>query len=280
MFARRDVVRGFAAFAAASAVSAGTAVAQASSAEPRDPLAVVVDDLVASNRILSNENVIDAFGHVSSRHPSQPDRFLMSRARAPALVEATDIMEFDLAGTPTDASKGHPYIERFIHAAIYAARPDVHAVVHDHSPDILPFSVSATPLRPLSHTGGQMGERVPVWEIAEKFGDSTNLLVTNLRIGQDLAARLGSGSTLLMRGHGAVTAAPTIRMATFIAVNLDLQAHLEAEAMKMGAVRFLSAGEVAASALNFDPASPGDAVARTWEYWCARAHVPFHPHGA
>ena len=243
-------------------------------------MTVVVDDLVAANRILSSESVIDAFGHVSSRHPLRPNHFLMSRARAPALVEATDIMEFDEKGAPLDPSKGHPYLERFIHAAIFAVRPDVHAVVHDHSLEILPFSVSNVPLRPVSHTGGLIGGEVPVWDIADHFGGDTNLLVSSLAIGRDLAARLATGSALLMRGHGAVTAAKSIRMATFLAVNLNVQARLEADAMRLGASKFLSPGEVKASALNFDPVSPGDAIGRTWEYWCARAHVAFQPHGA
>ena len=275
---RREASRRLAAFLASPFVFSRVAAAQPG--PPRDPVTVVIDDLVASNRILSNENVIDAFGHVSSRHPLQPDHFLMSRGRAPALVEAADIMEFDAQGAAIDPAKGHPYLERFIHAAIYAARPDVHAVVHDHSVEILPFSVSDIPLRPLSHTGGLIGGEVPVWNIADHFGGATNLLVSNLAIGRDLAARLGSGSAVLMRGHGAVTAAKSIRMATFIAVNLNLQARLQADALKLGAPKFLSPDEVKASALNFDPASPGAAIERIWEYWCARARVPFEPGGA
>ena len=186
--------------------------------QDRDPLALIIEDLVAAGRILSNEGNIDAFGHISARHPSRADRFLMARARAPALVEAADIMEFDADGAPIDAQGRKPYLERFIHAALYQARPDVRAVIHNHSREVLPFSVSATLLHPMGHTGGVIGAEVPVWDIREHFGDATNMLVSSLAIGRDVAKRLGSGSTLLMRGHGAVVAAKTVRLAVFTAI--------------------------------------------------------------
>lgn len=245
-----------------------------------DPLAAVVEDLVAAGRILSNEGTIDAFGHVSARHPARADRFLMARARAPALVEAADIMEFDADGAPVDAQGRKPYLERFIHAAVYQARPDVGSVIHDHSREVVPFSVSATRLHPMGHTGGVIGETVPVWDIRERFGSATNMLVSNLAIGRDLAKRLDAGSALLMRGHGAVVAARTVRLATFTAINLDVQARLQREAMTLGAATPLSPGEVAATAALFDPSAPSDSVGRAWEYWCVRAGVPFRPPGA
>ena len=246
----------------------------------RDALAVVKDDLVAGGHILSTENVVDAFGHISGRHPTKPDHFLMCRARAPGLSEVADIMEFDRAGEPVDAQGRHPYAERYIHAGIYQLRADIRSVVHDHSPEVVPFSVSREGLHPVGHTGGVIGGSVPVWDIREHFGDRTNMLVSNLAMGLDLARRLGQGSTLLMRGHGATVAAKSIRLATFIAVNLDVQARAQREAMSLGPVNGLSPGEIASTEHLFDPGAPGDSMARAWEYWCARAKVLYHERGA
>ena len=251
------------------------------SADSRDATTVAIDDLLAANRILSNENVIDAFGHVSCRHPVRTSHFLMSRARAPALVVAEDIMEFDAAGAPVDAEGRHPYIERYIHAAIYEARADVHSVVHDHSVEIIPYGVSTIPLRPVSHIGGLLGAKVPVWDVREKFGAESNLLVVSLDMGRDLARRLGDGNAVLMRGHGAAAAGASIRLATIAAIMLNLQARLQRDAIALGGeVNYLAPGEVAATGRIFDPATQGDAIGRTWEYWCDRAGVPFHPRGA
>ena len=134
-------------------------------------LDAVLDDLVVANRILSNENVVDAYGHVSVRHPGNPERFLLSRSIAPEFVERTDIMELNLDGEPINDNRA-PYHERFIHAAIYEARPDVQAVVHAHAEDVLPFSITEASLRPVIHSGSFIGAHVPVWDIADKFGDT------------------------------------------------------------------------------------------------------------
>ncbi len=249
--------------------------------DDRNPTTIAVDDLLAANRILSNEGVIDAFGHVSCRHPLRPAHFLMSRARAPALVTADDLMEFDADGVPVDPRGRHPYVERYIHAAIYQARADVRSVVHDHSTEVIPFGVSTVPLRPVSHIGGLIGERVPVWDVQEKFGSDSNLMVVNLDMGRDLAERLGGGSAVLMRGHGAAVAGPSIRVAVIVAIMLNLQARLQREAIALGGdVKYLSPGEVAATSRTFSAETPGDAIGRTWEYWCVRAGVPFHPRGS
>lgn len=249
--------------------------------DTRDAVAVAIDDLVAANRILANEAVIDAFGHISCRHPERPTNFLMSRARAPALVTADDIIEFDAAGTPIDAGGRRPYIERFIHAGIYEARPDIASVVHDHSVEIIPFGLSKVQLRPVSHVGGLIGAQVPVWDIADKFASDSNLMVVNIEMGRDLALRMGSGQAVLMRGHGAAAAGPSIRVATIAAIMLNQQARLLRDTISLGGgVVYLSPGEVAATAQIFDDATPGDAIGRTWEYWCMRAGMTYHPHGA
>ena len=249
--------------------------------DTRDPLAAALDDLIAANRILANEGVIDAFGHVSCRHPLRPSHFLMSRARAPALVEASDIMEFDGEGKAVDAAGRRPYAERFIHAAIYEARPDVRAVVHDHSAEIIPFGLSKTPLQAVSHVGGIIGGPVPVWDIAEVVGPKSNLLVISLDVGRSLAKKLGSGTALLMRGHGAAIASQSIRRTTIAAIMLNAQARILQNAIALGTgVQPLSDGEIAETAKIFSDETPGDAIGRTWEYWCVRAGIPFHPKGA
>lgn len=250
-------------------------------ADNREPLIIALDDLVAANRILANEGVIDSFGHVSCRHPLRAGHFLMSRARAPALVEAADLMEFDGEGKPVDPAGRRPYIERFIHAAVYAARPDVRAVVHDHSAEIIPFGLSSTPLRALSHIGGIIGGPVPVWDIATVVGPKSNMLVTSMAIGTSLARKLGANPVVLLRGHGAVAVGSSIRQATIAAVNLNTQARIMQNTIALGGgVHALSSEEIAETAKIFSDETPGDAIGRTWEYWCVRAGVPFHPKGA
>src|ERR1051326_7418368 len=139
-------------------------------------------DLVVANRILANEDVVDAYGHISVRHPDNPKHFFMARSLAPELVERHDLIEFDQAGEPVK-DKRQPYLERFIHAAIFEARPDITAVVHAHAEDTLPFGLVKTPLQPVIHSGSFIGGKVPVWDIRKKFGD-TNLLVTNMAQGR------------------------------------------------------------------------------------------------
>ena len=279
--ARRDFIRLLGA-AGLAALTSDSLFAQAPvESDTRDAVTVALNDLIAANRILANEGVIDAFGHVSCRHPLRPTHFLMSRARAPALVEAADIIEFDGAGVPADAAGRRPYAERFIHAAILEARPDARAVVHDHSAEIIPFGLSKTPLQAVSHIGGIIGGPVPVWDIAEVVGPASNLLVTNLDVGRSLARKLAGSTALLMRGHGAAIAGGSIRQATVAAITLNAQARILQNAIALGGgVRALSPGEVAETAKIFSDETPGDAVGRTWEYWCARAGVPFHPKGA
>src|SRR2546425_12910949 len=160
----------------------------------------IVRELVIANRILANENIVDAYGHVSHRHPSDPGRYLLARSVAPELVERGDIVEFTLDGLPTREEKRALYLERFIHGAIYEARPDVMAVVHAHAEAVLPVTGTKTPLRPVIHSGSFMGADVPVWDIADRFGD-TNLLVTHMAHGRDLARCLGRNNVALVRGH-------------------------------------------------------------------------------
>src|SRR5713101_141545 len=169
----------------------------------------IVRELVIANRILANEDVVDAYGHVSVRHPDDPGRYLLARSRAPELVERGDIVELSLDGTPPREEKRTLYLERFIHGAIYEARPDVIAVVHANAEAGLPFTITKTPLRPVIHSGSFMGAEVPVWDIRDQFGD-TNLLVTNMAQGRDLARCLADNSVALMQGHGFAAAARSL----------------------------------------------------------------------
>jgi ribulose-5-phosphate 4-epimerase/fuculose-1-phosphate aldolase len=224
-------------------------------------------DLVVANRILAHEDVVDAYGHISVRHPDNPKRFFMSRSLAPELVERHDLIEFDEMGEPVN-DKRPPYLERFIHAAIFEARPDVTTVVHAHAEDTLPFGLVATPLVPMIHSASFVGGEVPVWDIRDKFGD-TNLLVTNMAQGRDLAARLGGGNAALMRGHGFAAAARSIFEVVRIAVYLPRNARVQMNAMRLGEPKPLSPGEIAARTASYKPHAPESW--RAWEYWATRA---------
>jgi ribulose-5-phosphate 4-epimerase/fuculose-1-phosphate aldolase len=225
-------------------------------------------DLVIANRILAHEDVVDAYGHVSVRHPADPKRFFLARSLAPSMVGREDIMQFDLEGRPLEGDARQPYLERFIHAAVYEARPEVLAVVHAHAEAVLPFGISGAPLRPVIHSGSFMGEQVPVWDIRDKFGD-TNLLVTSMPQGRDLALRLGTHNVSLMRGHGFVAAARSLIEVVRMSVYVPRNARVQMAALQLGAVKALSPGEIAARNAGYKPQSPE--TRRAWEYWATRA---------
>lgn len=225
-------------------------------------------DLVIANRILAHEGVVDAYGHISVRHPERSDRFFLSGSRAPELVTLDDIIEYDLDCNPIDLGGRAQYVERPIHGAIYQKRPDVVSVVHHHAYEVIPFTVAqGAKLKPILHVASGIGSEVPIWDIRDRFGD-TNLLVTTGSQGADLAETLGSNSVVLMRGHGASVAATSIRNAVHTSVYTKVNARLQAEAMRMGGdIIYLSEGEIAAmqqSRAGHD---------RAWEYWARRAHV-------
>jgi len=225
--------------------------------------------LVAANRILAHEGVVDAFGHISVRDPRTPERFVLARSRSPALVELADLMEFTLDGVAVDARGRTPYGERMIHGAVYAARPDVMSVVHHHAYGVLPFTITAEPLRPVVHTASVIGARIPVWDIRTKFGD-TDMLVRSIEQGRDLAAALADNTCLLIRGHGAVVVGASIERAVLTAVYLQVNANVLLQALPLGAPEGLTAEEIAKSTeAQFSPL----ALDRSWEYYCQRAGV-------
>jgi ribulose-5-phosphate 4-epimerase/fuculose-1-phosphate aldolase len=230
----------------------------------------LIEELVTGNRILAREGVVDSFGHISVRHPGNPQRYLLSRSRAPDCIEADDIMEFTLDGAPIDGRGRAPYLERFIHGALYEARPDVMSVVHNHSESVIPFGVTGRKIKPIFHMGASIGHDVPVWDSHDHFGD-TALLVENMDMGRDLAKLIGAGVTALMRGHGATVAGKNIRQAVYISVYLEVNARLQKQAMDMGEVKFLTTGEVDKVAQR----TGAYGINRAWENWCRRAGRPF-----
>ena len=225
----------------------------------------LMDDLVLANHILANEEVLDAFGHVSARHPAAADRFVISRTRAPGLVEASDLQLLDLQGGRISGNEQRSYEEVAIHAAVYRNRSDVGAVVHSHAPSVIPFSVTGVPLRPIYHMGSVIGHEIPVWDIATLFGD-TDLLVRDATQADSLVAALGPRAVVLMRGHGCVVTGADLRAAVFAAIYLERNATLLAAALRLGEVRSLSAAETQRASEMLR----GRAGERAWEYWLRR----------
>src|SRR5579871_601705 len=225
----------------------------------------LLEDIAIGSRVLADFGVLDGFGHVSARDPANPSHFLMSRSLAPALVTADDIMEFDQDGNAIDARGRAVFLERLIHSEIYKARPDVMAVVHTHSPNVVPFSVSKTPLRAIFHNAAFLAGGVPVWDIAKEFG-ATDMLVRDNGIGKSLARALGGRPVVLMRGHGDVTVGPDVKIAVFRAYYTDVNARLESQAIALGSeVTYLSPEEGAkADTVNFA------VIDRIWNLWKMR----------
>lgn len=229
-----------------------------------------ISELVIANRIVAHLRLVDSFGHVTVRNPENPQRFFMSRSRAPSLVTKEDILEFNLDSSPVDLRGFSPYKERFIHGALFKARPDVVAVCHNHAHELLPLAVTKTAMRPALHSASVIGHHVPVWDIRDEFGD-TDMLVTSNEMGDSLARSVGQGRAALMRGHGSVIAGKSLRDVVFTTYYLRLNAEVLIEAMSMGKdITYLSAGEVDKSGeLHSQSLSQG----RAWEEWCLQAGV-------
>lgn len=225
------------------------------------------DDLALANRILYQQGVLDAFGHVSARDPGNPQRFLLSRNLAPALVQPQDILTFDLEGAVQPPGAGAVYLERFIHAAVYRARPEVQAVVHSHSSSIVPFTVSQRHrLRAVCHMGGFLSSGLPLFEIREHAGEESDLLIRNMELGHALATTLSVQSGVLMRGHGITVVGNSLAQAVFRAVYAEKNAAIQAQAITLGEPTYLTDAEAA----NADAANQGQ-VQRAWDFWALQA---------
>lgn len=222
----------------------------------------LIDDLVVANHILVNEGVLDGFGHISARDDKNPERFLIARSMAPALVMVDDILACDLDGNVHDSQGRRTYVERFIHSEIYRTRPDVMAVIHSHSPAVIPFGVTGARLRPICHMSGFLGAVTPVFEIRHSAGENTDLLVRNQALGRALADVLGGCAVALMRGHGSVTVGFSIQQVVFRAIYTESSARLQSQAMALGEVNFLTDAEAAATSAMND-----EHLDRPWQMW-------------
>jgi ribulose-5-phosphate 4-epimerase/fuculose-1-phosphate aldolase len=260
------------------ALGVGTVILIAGSAQTQQTPAgleegadkALIDDLVIADHILVGQGVLDAFGHVSVRHPKNPQRFLMSRALAPALVKTEDIMEYDLDGNAVDPKGRTSFLERFIHSEIYRARPDVKAIIHSHAPAVIAFGTTQTPLRPITLVAAFLPQRVPVFEIRRAAG-MTDMLVSNPSLGRALAETLGANPVALMRGHGMVVAASSLPLAVYRAVYTMVDAKLETDAISLGGpVTFLEPAEAESADKMLDQIH-----LRAWELWKreAEAHL-------
>ena len=226
------------------------------------PHSELVADLVSANHILANEGVFDGFGHVSVRHDKRDDRFLIARSMAPSMITAQDIVECDFDGNVHDAQNRKSYLERFIHSAIYKVRPDVVAVVHNHSAALIPFGVTGARLRPICHMSGFLGSVTPVFEIRDAAGESSDMLIRSQALGEALAATLGQQAVALMRGHGAVVTGKSLQQVVFRSIYTEGNARLQAEAMRMGEPVYLNEDEARNSAETND-----GQVDRPWQLW-------------
>jgi ribulose-5-phosphate 4-epimerase/fuculose-1-phosphate aldolase len=221
----------------------------------------LIEKLVIANRILYQQGVVDGFGHVSARHDASSGHFLLARNMAPALVRHDDIVTFDLDGEALDADGRRVYLERFIHGEIYRARADVQAIVHSHSPSVIPFGVTGQPLRPIFHMSGFLGEGAALFEIREVGGD-TDMLIRDNRLGKALADALGARSTVLMRGHGSTVVGTSIEQVLYRAIYAEVNAKLQLQAVTLGEVNYLNPQEAAKAAATNDTQ-----LARVWELW-------------
>ena len=228
--------------------------------------AALIEDLVVANRILSDRGILDAFGHISVRHPENPTRYLMARAIAPGLVTAADIMEFDLDSNPVDRRGRSMFIERFIHGEIYKVRPDVDSVIHTHSMGVIPFSITKQPLRPVIHNASFLHVACRCGRSAKPPPAPPTCWYVTRGSGQSLAATLRDRPVALMRGHGNVVVGPNVRIATSRAVFTDENARMQSVALSFGGpVNYISPEEGALRDKN-----PSDG-ARSWDLWKAQA---------
>jgi len=255
--------------ALAAVCIASVAGAQTAPVSAGPPDLQLIEDLVAANRILADQGLLDGWGHVSVRHNRDSNRFLMARGVAAQLVTAKDILEFDLDSRPVD-THGLPmsglFTERYIHGEIYKLRPDVIAIVHTHAPSLIPFGVTKVPLRPMYHRSAFISFGIPVFEIRERAG-MTDMLIRNATLGHNLAEALGDHPAALMRGHGAVITGPSLPRVVSRTIFLALNATLQAQAMGMGApITYMDPEE----ARKIEERE-GHGLARTWEGWKQRA---------
>ncbi|MFD9902243.1 class II aldolase/adducin family protein [Mesorhizobium sp. NPDC059025] len=223
----------------------------------------VFQELVTATKILLNEGVLDTFGHISARDPEDPQSFFLAQKLAPSLITTGDILRFNLDGETTDNRPA--YLERYIHSEIYKARPDVNCVLHSHSPAVLPYCFTDTPLRPVTHMGAFMGEAVPVYEIRDKQGDETDLFGGGRGVCADIAESLGDQTVVLMARHGVVNVGNSVREVVFRAFYLEQEAKALTAGLQIGKIKYLTPGEVKTAG-----ALVGKQIDRGWDHWSQR----------
>jgi HCOMODA/2-hydroxy-3-carboxy-muconic semialdehyde decarboxylase len=251
---------------ASAVIGFGTVVHSQQGAASAGSHTQLTDDLVTANRILAMEGVLDGYGHVSVRSETNPNRYYLSRSLAPDLVEAGDVLEFDLDSKPIDPQGRTSYIEAFIHGEIYRARPDVNAVIHTHAPALIPFGVTDVPLRPIYTMGAFIGGGVPIFDIRTATAETTDLLIRNAALGRALAQALANHGAALMRGHGAVVVGASLQDAVGRSVYLQINAALQLQAITLGgSIQYLDTDE--ARKLETIP----NRYSRAWEMWKRKA---------
>ncbi|HEY7389790.1 MAG TPA: class II aldolase/adducin family protein [Bryobacteraceae bacterium] len=235
---------------------------------PGTPNKALVEDLVAANHVLANEiSVLDAYGHVSVRDPRNPNHYYLSRAISAGMVTGTDIIEYDLDSKPVGATRSDGYLERFIHGEIYKARPDIMAVIHAHSPDLIAFAASSVPLRNMIHTGSFINDGIPIFDVRKFGGTVDDMLIRNPALGRSLASVLGNKTAVLMFGHGVAITGPSLATAVSNAYFLNMNARIQEQAIRLGGrVSYLEREPGARPSVEVTPAGAG-ANNRAWEYW-------------
>jgi HCOMODA/2-hydroxy-3-carboxy-muconic semialdehyde decarboxylase len=228
------------------------------------PPSDLVDRVVYANRILYDHGIVDGLGHVSVRHPDMDDVFLLSCNRAPGMVKRQDIVCYDLDGNAVSETTERPYLERFIHSEIYRARPDVMAVVHSHSPSVIPFAITHNPLRPVFHMSGFLGSGTAHFEIREAAGN-TDMLIRSAYLGEALAKSLGKHNCVLMRGHGSTVVGTSLEQVVYRAIYAEVNAKLQLAANGLGEISFLNEEEAKLASEMNDGQIP-----RSWNLWVAR----------
>jgi ribulose-5-phosphate 4-epimerase/fuculose-1-phosphate aldolase len=226
-----------------------------------------IENLVVANRILYDQGIVDGLGHISARLDGDSHKFLLSCNRAPAMVVRSDVICYDFNGDPVWPTEERSYLERFIHSEIYRSRPDVMAVVHSHSPSVIPFGVTNHRLRPIFHMAGFLGAGTAHFEIrdADAANPETDMLIRSPALGASLAKSLGNCSCVLMRGHGSTTVGISIEQAVYRAIYAEVNAKLQLQAMGMGEVTYLSETEAQLAAAAND-----GQIARSWNLWRQR----------
>ena len=225
------------------------------------PDPALTENLVYANRILYDQGVVDGLGHVSVRNPTDPGVFMLSCNRAPALVKRQDIVCYDLDGNAVSEAAQRPYLERFIHAEMFRARPDVMAVVHSHSQSVIPFGATKHRLRPIYHMAGFLGSGSAHFEMRDVDGN-TDLLIRNAMHGAALAKALGKSSLVLMRGHGCTCVGSSLEQVVYRAIYAEISAKLQMQALGLGEVTYLNEEEAQLASDTLD-----SQLLRSWTLW-------------